>query len=91
MNNQQQIDLNTLTVEQLEQLLGNLTSAIGQLELQKQMHVQTYVQVNTHYLNEKAKQAKQMPIKMPTLKKITLPKKEEATYTPNNSSTVTSI
>lgn len=89
MNNQQ-IDLNTLTLEQLEQLLANLTSAIGQLELQKQMHIQTYVQVNTHYLHEKEKQAKQMPIKMPTLKKITLPKKEEeATYTPNNTTAVT--
>lgn len=82
MNNQQ-IDLNTLTLEQLEQLLGNLTSAIGQLELQKQMHIQTYVQVNTHYLNEKEKQAKQVKFKLPELKKITVPKQEEVTYTPN--------
>lgn len=80
MNNQQ-IDLNKLTIEQLEQLLGNLTSAIGQLELQKQMHVQTYVQVNTHYLAEKEKQVK---FKLPELKKITVPKREEeSTYTPN--------
>lgn len=76
--NQQPIDLNTLSEQQLQQLLLNIESNIGKIELDKQMFLQTYFQVQ-NFLAQLQEKAKQMPVKMPTLKKITLPKSETVT------------
>lgn len=76
--NQQQIDLNSLSEQQLQQLLLNIESNIGKIELDKQMFLQTYFQVQ-NFLAQLQEKAKQMPVKMPTLKKITLPKAESVT------------
>lgn len=90
-NNQQQIDINTLTVEQLKQLLSTIEATIGRLELEKQTHMVNHFQISAQ-LVEKMKVAQQKPINMPKLKKITLPKlgeSEQVTYTPNIPTAVT--
>ena len=89
MNNQQQIDLNTLTETQLEQLLQQIQVTVGALEIEKQMHIQSFAQVNAHLQNQKTARFKEC--KMPTLKKITLPKSDEATYTANNQTAVNKV
>jgi hypothetical protein len=81
MNNQEQIDLNNLNKEQLEKLLLNIQSTIGQLEIDKQLQLYNYNIVMNRYAM--LKQQEQQPMaKMPVLKKLNLPN-SEATYTIN--------
>lgn len=84
MNNQEQIDLNNLSLQQVEQLLLNIQSSIGELEIQKQMHLNNYQIVLQRYVVLKKQQETPMA-KLPNLKKITLPKanNEQASYTLN--------
>lgn len=84
MNNPEQIDLNNLSLQQLEQLLLNIQSSIGEVELQKQAHIQNYTIVLQRYVVLKKEQEKTKP-KLPILTKITVPKanNEEASYTLN--------
>lgn len=77
MNNTDNIQLDTLTPDQLNQLLFNIQAKIGQLEIEKQIHLNSYAQVALEV------QKRQVP----KLKKINLPKQldkaDEATYTLN--------
>lgn len=84
MNNPEQIDLNKLTLQQLEQIIHDIQLTIGQLEIQKAMHVQN-ISVVINRFAELKKQQEQTKPKLPILTKITVPKEnnEEASYTLN--------
>jgi hypothetical protein len=86
MNNPEQADLNNLNEQQLTQLLFNIQTTIGKLEIDKQVHIGNAAIVA---MEIQKKQKQQMPVVMPTLKKINLPKQNEnVSYTlntnPNN-------
>lgn len=84
MNNPEQIDINKLTLQQLEQIIHDIQLTIGQLEIQKAMHVQNISVVINRFAELKKEQEKTKP-KLPILTKITVPKanNEEASYTLN--------
>jgi hypothetical protein len=84
MNNPEQIDINSLNVQQLEQMIHDIQLIIGDLEIQKQMHVQNIAVLINRYTVLKKQQETPMA-KLPNLKKITLPKanNEQASYTLN--------